>query len=61
MGHTVPAGGIGITGQEQTQTGGGFLEGEDAPKGIKYFPYKYKLMQLCIENYFQEQVECWAK
>ncbi|KAK5646906.1 hypothetical protein RI129_005370 [Pyrocoelia pectoralis] len=33
VGHHVPSGGIAITGQEQTQYGGGFLEGVEAPKG----------------------------
>ncbi|XP_060518529.1 uncharacterized protein LOC132697224 [Cylas formicarius] len=33
VGHVVPSGGISISGQEQRQPGGGFLEGEDAPKG----------------------------
>lgn len=33
MGHKIPAGGIAITGQEQTQYGGGFQEGAGAPKG----------------------------
>ncbi|KAJ8971095.1 hypothetical protein NQ314_000877, partial [Rhamnusium bicolor] len=33
VGHTVQGGGIAITGQEQSQLGGGFQEGIDAPKG----------------------------
>lgn len=33
VGHHIPSGGIAITGQEQTQYGGGFLEGVEAPKG----------------------------
>ncbi|XP_076756709.1 pentraxin-related protein b6 [Xylocopa sonorina] len=31
VGHVIKGGGIAITGQEQRQLGGGFLEGEDAP------------------------------
>lgn len=30
----IPHGGIAITGQSQSQLGGGFQEGYDAPKGI---------------------------
>lgn len=33
VGHVIPAGGIAITGQEQSQLGGGFQEGKGAPKG----------------------------
>ncbi|XP_026673661.1 uncharacterized protein LOC113464971 [Ceratina calcarata] len=33
VGHVIKGGGIAITGQEQRQLGGGFLEGEGAPKG----------------------------
>ncbi|XP_034938231.1 uncharacterized protein b6 [Chelonus insularis] len=33
VGHVIPGGGIAISGQEQTQLGGGFLEGEGAPPG----------------------------
>ncbi|XP_050302833.1 uncharacterized protein LOC126740727 [Anthonomus grandis grandis] len=33
VGHVIPAGGIAITGQSQSQLGGGFQEGIDAPKG----------------------------
>nr|CAI5823674.1 unnamed protein product [Callosobruchus analis] len=33
VGHTIPGGGIAITGQEQAQLGGGFQEGKGAPKG----------------------------
>ena len=33
MGHVIKGGGIAISGQEQRQLGGGFLEGEDAPQG----------------------------
>ncbi|CAK9803363.1 Neuronal pentraxin-1 [Anthophora quadrimaculata] len=33
VGHVIKGGGIPITGQEQRQLGGGFLEGEDAPPG----------------------------
>ncbi|XP_017775430.1 PREDICTED: uncharacterized protein LOC108561848 [Nicrophorus vespilloides] len=33
VGHTVPAGGVAISGQQQSQIGGGFLEGKDAPRG----------------------------
>lgn len=33
VGHEIPSGGIAITGQEQRQPGGGFLEGNEAPKG----------------------------
>ncbi|PNF27600.1 hypothetical protein B7P43_G02273 [Cryptotermes secundus] len=33
VGHVIPGGGIAITGQEQRQYGGGFLEGEGSPKG----------------------------
>lgn len=33
VGNIIPGGGIAITGQEQSQTGGGFQEGLAAPKG----------------------------
>ncbi|KAF5298309.1 hypothetical protein FQA39_LY11793 [Lamprigera yunnana] len=33
VGHDIPSGGIAITGQEQTQYGGGFSEGVESPKG----------------------------
>ncbi|KAF7278111.1 hypothetical protein GWI33_008874 [Rhynchophorus ferrugineus] len=33
VGHKIPSGGIAITGQVQSQLGGGFYEGRDAPKG----------------------------
>ncbi|XP_044727831.1 uncharacterized protein LOC123291563 [Chrysoperla carnea] len=33
VGHVIPSGGIAISGQEQRQPGGGFLEGHEAPKG----------------------------
>jgi hypothetical protein len=33
VGHVIPGGGIAITGQEQQQLGGGFLEGKGSPKG----------------------------
>lgn len=33
VGHVIKGGGIAITGQEQRQPGGGFLEGEEAPPG----------------------------
>lgn len=40
VGHTVPGGGIAITGQEQNQIGGGFLEGDFAPKGkVANYPH----------------------
>ncbi|RZC33942.1 uncharacterized protein BDFB_004173 [Asbolus verrucosus] len=31
--HIIPSGGLAITGQQQSQLGGGFLEGDQAPKG----------------------------
>lgn len=33
VGHVIPSGGVAITGQEQTQLGGGFTEGQESPKG----------------------------
>lgn len=33
VGHVIPGDGIAITGQEQSQLGGGFQEGPEAPKG----------------------------
>lgn len=33
VGHVIKGGGIAISGQEQRQLGGGFLEGEGAPQG----------------------------
>ncbi|XP_030745056.1 uncharacterized protein LOC115874107 [Sitophilus oryzae] len=33
VGHKIPSGGIAITGQVQSQLGGGFQEGKEAPKG----------------------------
>lgn len=35
VGHVIKGHGIAISGQEQRQLGGGFLEGEDAPAGEK--------------------------
>lgn len=33
VGHVIKGGGIAISGQEQRQLGGGFLEGEGSPPG----------------------------
>lgn len=35
VGHVIKGGGIAISGQEQRQLGGGFLEGDGAPPGKK--------------------------
>lgn len=37
VGHTIQGGGIAISGQEQSQLGGGFQEGKEAPKGNRSF------------------------
>lgn len=37
VGHIIKGGGIAISGQEQRQLGGGFLEGEGAPQGVNIF------------------------
>ncbi|ERL92785.1 hypothetical protein D910_10093 [Dendroctonus ponderosae] len=37
VGHVIPSGGIAITGQAQSQLGGGFQEGYEAPKGTAVF------------------------
>lgn len=49
MGHVIKGGGIALSGQEQRQLGGGFLEGNEAPSGklnnIKL--YRYNTKQYC--------------
>lgn len=51
VGHVIKGGGIAITGQEQRQPGGGFLEGEEAPPGEKLF--KLKIFQTLIFKIFK--------
>jgi len=46
VGHVIKGGGIAITGQEQRQLGGGFLEGPDAPKGSGGFLGEVTMVQL---------------
>lgn len=46
MGHVIPSGGLAITGQQQTQLGGGFQEGKDAPKGSGGMLGEITLVQL---------------
>lgn len=54
VGHTIPAGGVAITGQEQTQTGGGFSEGIGMSNSIsKYTNYKFP-----SKRSLQELEEC---
>ena len=49
VGHLIKGGGIAITGQEQRQLGGGFLEGEGAPKGEKNIHrFKYQKNQVFV-------------
>ncbi|XP_018330766.1 uncharacterized protein LOC108740787 [Agrilus planipennis] len=44
--HKIPSGGIAITGQEQTQYGGGFIEGDYAPKGAGGMLGEITMLQL---------------
>ncbi|XP_033327334.2 pentraxin-related protein b6 [Megalopta genalis] len=46
VGHVIKGGGIAITGQEQRQLGGGFLEGEGAPKGSGGYLGEVTMVQL---------------
>ncbi|CAL7942727.1 unnamed protein product [Xylocopa violacea] len=46
VGHVIKGGGIAITGQEQRQLGGGFLEGEDAPPGAGGMLGEVTMLQL---------------
>lgn len=45
VGHVIKGGGVAITGQEQRQLGGGFLEGPDAPKGSGGFLGEVTMVQ----------------
>ncbi|XP_015586506.1 uncharacterized protein LOC107263622 [Cephus cinctus] len=46
VGHVIKGGGIAISGQEQRQLGGGFLEGHDAPQGSGGFLGELTMVQL---------------
>ncbi|XP_076652064.1 pentraxin-related protein b6 [Halictus rubicundus] len=46
VGHVIKGGGIAITGQEQRQLGGGFLEGEGAPAGSGGYLGEVTMVQL---------------
>ncbi|KAG7212707.1 hypothetical protein KM043_012978 [Ampulex compressa] len=46
VGHVIKGGGIAISGQEQRQLGGGFLEGEDAPPGSGGYLGELTMLQL---------------
>ncbi|KAK2581376.1 hypothetical protein KPH14_005064 [Odynerus spinipes] len=46
VGHVIKGGGIAITGQEQRQLGGGFLEGEGAPQGAGGMLGEITMLQL---------------
>ncbi|XP_046615163.1 uncharacterized protein LOC124302734 [Neodiprion virginianus] len=46
VGHVIKGGGIAISGQEQRQLGGGFLEGADAPEGSGGFLGELTMLQL---------------
>ncbi|XP_076633052.1 pentraxin-related protein b6 [Colletes latitarsis] len=46
VGHVIKGGGIAITGQEQRQLGGGFLEGDGAPKGAGGYLGEVTMLQL---------------
>ncbi|XP_020300259.1 uncharacterized protein LOC109863952 [Pseudomyrmex gracilis] len=46
VGHVIKGGGIAISGQEQRQLGGGFLEGEDAPPGSGGYLGELTMVQL---------------
>lgn len=45
VGHVIPGGGLAISGQEQRQLGGGFLEGPGAPKGSGGFLGEITMVQ----------------
>lgn len=46
VGHVIKGGGVAISGQEQRQLGGGFLEGEEAPEGSGGFLGELTMLQL---------------
>ncbi|XP_076300233.1 pentraxin-related protein b6 [Lasioglossum baleicum] len=46
VGHVIKGGGVAITGQEQRQLGGGFLEGEGAPAGSGGYLGEVTMVQL---------------
>ncbi|XP_077282214.1 pentraxin-related protein b6 [Temnothorax americanus] len=46
VGHVIKGGGIAISGQEQRQLGGGFLEGEEAPPGSGGYLGELTMVQL---------------
>ncbi|XP_076237332.1 pentraxin-related protein b6 [Calliopsis andreniformis] len=46
VGHVIKGGGVAITGQEQRQLGGGFLEGEGAPPGSGGYLGEVTMVQL---------------
>ncbi|XP_054011862.1 uncharacterized protein LOC128894245 [Hylaeus anthracinus] len=46
VGHIIKGGGIAITGQEQRQLGGGFLEGDGAPQGSGGYLGEVTMLQL---------------
>ncbi|XP_076684094.1 pentraxin-related protein b6 [Andrena cerasifolii] len=46
VGHVIKGGGVAITGQEQHQLGGGFLEGEGAPAGSGGYLGEVTMVQL---------------
>ncbi|XP_011881276.1 PREDICTED: uncharacterized protein LOC105569427 [Vollenhovia emeryi] len=46
VGHVIKGGGIAISGQQQRQLGGGFLEGEDAPPGSGGYLGELTMVQL---------------
>lgn len=57
VGHVIPSGGIAITGQAQSQLGGGFQEGYEAPKGTR-IP---KLPGRNNSVFQQVLEECWER
>ncbi|XP_076167921.1 pentraxin-related protein b6 [Ptiloglossa arizonensis] len=46
VGHVIKGGGVAITGQEQRQLGGGFLEGDGAPQGSGGYLGEVTMLQL---------------
>ncbi|XP_077302543.1 pentraxin-related protein b6 isoform X3 [Arctopsyche grandis] len=46
VGHVIKGGGVAITGQEQSQVGGGFSDGKNAQKGVGGMQGEFTMLQL---------------
>lgn len=54
----IPSEGIAITGQEQRQLGGGFLEGKDSPKGTNKLRNEKHVLAGCIQIIDRQAFTC---